>query len=207
MKQCQECEQEVNSTDKVCPNCGRKQENWFNKNKILTYFGVIILLGIIITALVIRSNGSNLIKKDIDVFRSDYYEIKITSIEEISQVGQLSPKRKPQEGYTYVVVNYQFINISGKPLSQYESPDFELIDKNKAKYAINFNGSYYYREEKSLDKFLDFDFNPGITYKSAYVFEVPNKQFEAGGWNLIVNERTARFGIFTNVGYVSLSLK
>jgi len=206
MKKCQECEQEVSSSDKVCPKCGREQGNWFNKYKILTYIGVIILLvGIISTALVIRSNSSNLIRNDIDVLRSDYYEIKITSIEEKSLVGKISPKRKPQEGYTYVVVNYQFINISGKPLSQYESPDFELIDKNKAKYAINFNGSYYYREEKSLDKFLDFDFNPGITYNSAYVFEVPKKQFEAGGWILIVNEKTARFGIFANVGYVNVN--
>lgn len=205
MKQCQECKQEVSSSDKLCPSCGREQKSWSNKNKIIIFIGVIILLGIISTALVIRSNGTNVIKTDIDVFKSDYYEIKITSIEEESQVGKLSPKRKPQEGYTYVVVNYQFINISGKPLSQYESPDFELIDKNKAKYAINFNGSYYYREEKNLDKFLDFDFNPGVTYKSAYVFEVPKKQFKAGGWNLIVNEKTARFGIFTNVGYVNVN--
>lgn len=205
MKQCQECKQEVSSTDKVCPNCGRDQKNWFNKNKILIFIGVIILLGIIGTDLVVKSNSTKLIKTDIDVFKSDYYEIKITTIEEKSQVGKLSPQRKPQEGYTYVVVNYQFKNISGKPLSQYESPDFELVDKNKAKYAINFNGSYNYREEKSLDKFLDFDFNPGTTYKSAYVFEVPKKQFEAGGWQLIVNERTARFGIFTNVGYVNIN--
>ena len=174
-------------------------------NKILTFFGVIIFLGIISTALVIRSNGTRVIKTDIDVFKSDYYEIKITSVEEKSQVGKLSPKRKPQAGYTYVIVNYQFINISGQPLSQYESPDFELIDKNKAKYAINFNGSYYYREEKNLDKFLDFDFNPGITYKSAYVFEVPKKQFTAGGCNLIVNEKTARFGIYTKLGSVSIN--
>jgi hypothetical protein len=205
MKQCQECKEEISSTDKVCPHCGRDQKYWFNKNKILTFLGVIIFLGIISSALVTRSNGTKVIKTDIDVFKSDYYEIKITSIEEKSQVGKLSPKRKPQEGYTYVVVNYQFINISGKPLSQYESPDFVLIDKNKAKYAINFNGSYYYREEKSLDKFLDFDFNPGITYTSAYVFEIPEKQFKAGGWNLIVNEKTARFGIFTNVGYVNIN--
>jgi hypothetical protein len=198
MNECQECKQGVSSTDQVCPNCGKDQKNWFNKNKILTFFGVIILLGIISTALVIRNNGTN-------VFKSDYYEIKITSIEEKAQVGKLSPKRKPQEGYTYVVVNYQFKNISGKPLSQYESPDFELIDKYSAKYAINFNGSYYYREEKNLDKYLDFDFNPDVTYKSAYVFEVPQKQFEAGGWKLMVNERTARFGIFTNVGYVNVN--
>ena len=204
MKQCQDCKQEVSTADRVCPSCGKEQKSWFNKNKIIIFIGV-VLLGIITTALVVRSNGTNVIKTDIDVFKSDYYEIKITSIEGESQVGKQSPKRKPQEGYTYVVVNYQFTNISGKPLAQYESPDFELIDNNKSKYAINFNGTYYYREEKNLDKFLDFDFNPGVTYKSAYVFEVPKKQFKAGGWDLIVKEKTARFGIYTDVGCVNLN--
>ena len=127
-----------------------------------TFISVIIFLGLIVTAVVIKNSGTNVIKTDINAFKSECYEIKITSIEEKSQVGKMSSGRKPQDGFTYVVVNYQFANISGKTLSQYESPDFELLDKNKAKYTINFNGSYYYREEKSMDKYLAFDFNPGV---------------------------------------------
>ena len=205
MKQRRECKQEVNSTGEACPNYGSYQRNWFINHKILTFIGVVVLLGLIVTVVIIKNSGTDVIKTDINAFKSDYYEIKITSIEEKAQVGKIFAERKPQEGYTYVVVNYQFINISGKPLSQYESPDFELLDKNKVKYTINFNGSYYFREEKRMDKYLAFDFKPGVTYKSAYVFEVPQKQFKEGGWTLLVKERTDRFGIYTNVGFVDIN--
>ena len=67
MKPCKECKQEISSSAKKCPNCGKDQRNWFMKHKILTFIGAIILLGIIGSAMnggkdntaTVNSGGSN----------------------------------------------------------------------------------------------------------------------------------------------------
>lgn len=51
MKPCKECKQEISSSAKKCPSCGKDQRNWFMKHKILSFIGGIILLGIIASAL------------------------------------------------------------------------------------------------------------------------------------------------------------
>ena len=51
MKPCKECKQEISSSAKKCPSCGKDQRNWFMKHKILSFIGAIILLGIIGSAL------------------------------------------------------------------------------------------------------------------------------------------------------------
>lgn len=51
MKPCKECKQEISSSAKKCPSCGKDQRNWFMKHKILSFIGAVILLGIIGSAL------------------------------------------------------------------------------------------------------------------------------------------------------------
>lgn len=47
MKPCKECKQEISSSAKKCPNCGKDLRNWFMKHKILTFIGAMIIIGMI----------------------------------------------------------------------------------------------------------------------------------------------------------------
>lgn len=47
MKQCKECKQEISSSAKQCPNCGKDQRNWFMRHKFLTVLSAIVVIGII----------------------------------------------------------------------------------------------------------------------------------------------------------------
>lgn len=44
---CKECQKEMSSDVKKCPNCGKDKRNWFMRHKVITFIGIFILLGII----------------------------------------------------------------------------------------------------------------------------------------------------------------
>ena len=47
MKKCKYCQSEIDQKAKVCPKCGKKQGNFFQKHPVLTVFLVLILFGMI----------------------------------------------------------------------------------------------------------------------------------------------------------------
>ena len=48
MKKCKECGEEVSSSAKSCPKCGKDQRNFFKKHPVLSVIGVLVVLGIIL---------------------------------------------------------------------------------------------------------------------------------------------------------------
>ena len=47
MKTCKECKQEISSSAKKCPNCGKDQRNWFMRHKFLSFIAAIVIIFII----------------------------------------------------------------------------------------------------------------------------------------------------------------
>lgn len=47
MRPCKECNQEISSSAKKCPHCGKDQRNFFMRHKIITILGVFIILGML----------------------------------------------------------------------------------------------------------------------------------------------------------------
>lgn len=217
MKACKECKQEISSSAKKCPNCGKDQRNWFMKHKILTFIGAVIILAAIGAAAggnkdnntatvnsgadkgnntAAVSSGANsgssaktsneVVAKVGDVIKTDKFEITITSIEEKAEVGGEFINSKPSEGGTYVVVNWQYKNISDKPIGSFSMPSINVLDKNKTKYDSDIGATSSYATEKKLDTKILSDLNPGITVKDAKVFEIAKEQYKTGGWRLLI---------------------
>lgn len=57
-KLCKKCMQEMSSSSKKCPNCGKDQRNWFMRHKILTFLGIIVIIGVIGAANGGKSNNT-----------------------------------------------------------------------------------------------------------------------------------------------------
>ena len=58
MKQCKECKQEISSSAKKCPNCGKDQRNWFMRHKFLSFIGLIVLI-VVISVSVNKNKGND----------------------------------------------------------------------------------------------------------------------------------------------------
>jgi hypothetical protein len=208
MNICKECKKEISSKAKKCPHCGVDTRNWFMRHKFLSFLGAIVIIVIIsvsagggkkdTTASV--SNGSNaqkagseVVAKVGDVIKTDKFEITITSIEEKSKVGSEFISAKPSDGGTYIAINWQYKNISDKPIGSFSTPSIELLDKNKTKYDSDINASSSYATEVKLDSKILSDLNPGITVKDAKVFEISKEQYKAGGWRLDIKSDKEAF--------------
>jgi hypothetical protein len=198
MKPCKECKQEISSSAKKCPNCGKDQRNWFMKHKILSFIGAIVLLIIISvaanggkdnTATVSNGDNSQKASNEVvanvgDVIKTDKFEITITKIEEKPKVGGEFINSEPSDGGTYVVVDWQYKNITDKPIGSFSMPSVNLLDKNSTKYDADIGATSSYATETKLDTKILSDLNPGITVKDAEVFEVSKELYTAGGWRL-----------------------
>ena len=122
-----------------------------------------------------------------DVIKTDKFEITINSIEQKSQVGDEYIQKTPSEGGVYVAVQWQYKNISDKPIGSFSVPRINLLDKNKTKYSTDIDASGTFATEVNPDEKIVSDLNPGITVKSADVFEVSKDSFNQSGWKLLIN--------------------
>lgn len=74
MKKCKECGEEVSSSAKVCPKCGKDQRNFFMKHKVITFILAIVILGAIgstmgdnntqQTSVTTSNNGNNTVQSN-----------------------------------------------------------------------------------------------------------------------------------------------
>ena len=210
MKQCKECGNEVSSKAKKCPSCGLDQRNWFMRHKIMTFFGVVILLGIIGS---LGSGGSdeptvatsgyvendakvtsgevNEPKRPIanvgDVITTDKFEITVNNIEVRDHVGNNMFGSEASEGGTYVAVQWKYKNITDEPVGSFSTPSIKLVNEKDVKYDADIGASASYATELDLNSKVFSDLNPGITVKDAQVFEISKELLEGGNWAILVD--------------------
>lgn len=199
MKTCKDCGKEISSSAKKCPNCGVDPRSWFVRHKIMTFIGAIIIISIMGSAFGGDKDknkpatvGSGAVSNEViakvgDVVKTGQYEITVTSITERPQVGKDYFKSNPAEGGTYIAVNWQFKNISDKPITAFALVSMRLMDKNGTKYDADIGASSSYATELNLDRKVLSDLNPGITVKDAQVFEISKEQYKTGGYRLFIH--------------------
>lgn len=200
LKKCKECGNELSSKVKKCPKCGIDQRNWFTKHKIISSFIILIILGVFgelvnneDKSTQTTATNSSLQKKEQldfkvgDVIKTDNFEITVTSIEEKSKVGSEYFQKSPSDGGTYVTVQWQYKNITDKPIGAFSFPNLSLLDRNEIKYTSDIEASGYFATEVEIDEKVLSDLNPDITVKGANVFEVSKDSFKQGGWKLLID--------------------
>lgn len=194
LKSCKECNEEISSSTKKCPKCGKDQRNFFMKHKALTIIGAIVIIGVLGSVFGGNDNadvsaGNNTISEANvgDVITTDKYEIVITDIQERNSVGNEYFKSSASEGGKYVVVSWRYKNISNEPISSFSTPTVVLVDGNGVTYKSDIDASGNYATEVNLDRKVFSDLNPGITVNDANVFEVSKEQYDVGGWKVKVD--------------------
>ena len=111
-----------------------------------------------------------------DSVNTNQFEFRITDAYVLDNLGE--EKRVP-EGAVYVVIEYEYKNISQNPISSLDLPVVWLVDGNGASYSQDADAKWYfdvYRDSKVIS-----DLNPGIKTKDAGIFEVSVDVLNMGG--------------------------
>ena len=130
-----------------------------------------------------------------DVIAAKNMEITITSVTQKNSVGGQYFNEAPSEGATLVVVQWQYKNISDKPLKSYSFPSIKLTDQNGTEYRSDIGKTSTYATEIKLDRKLFSDLNPGITVKDAEVFEISKETYSKGGWKVRINADSQTYSV------------
>lgn len=133
-----------------------------------------------------------------DAITSKSLELTVTSVAERNSVGGQYFKEGPSEGGTLVAVQWQYKNISDKPIGMFSQPSIKLVDANGVEYSNDSGKSSSYATEVDLDRKILSDLNPGITVKDASVFEVSKEAYSKGGWYVEVRADGNRYKVAAN---------
>ncbi len=102
-----------------------------------------------------------------DTVNTNQFEFTITDAYVLDDLGE---EKKVPEGAVYVVIEYEYKNISQNPIGSLDLPVVWLVDGNGASYSQDADAKWYldvYRDSKVIS-----DLNPGIKTKDAGIFEV-----------------------------------
>ena len=122
-----------------------------------------------------------------DTLTSNLYDFRITKVTTKNRVGSQYFSTTPSEGGIYVCIEYEYKNVSDAPISMWDNPRVNLIDKKNNKYSKDISASSYYATEYDIDSKILSDLNPGITVKDADVYEISKESWEKGGWTIKVD--------------------
>jgi hypothetical protein len=201
---CKTCGKEIAKGVKKCPHCGKDQRSFFGRHKILSFIGVLILFGIIGSALGGGEEASNegssaatasapvkeqKIYKVGEAVPADKVEITVTKFEEKEQVGNEYINKSVSEGGTFAAIQYKIKNTSKKPVGMFDYPSVRLVDEEGTEYDSDIDASSNYAIETNVDNAkIASDLNPGITVTDTKVFEISKQSFDAGSWFIKIGD-------------------
>lgn len=114
-------------------------------------------------------------------------DITVLTAKKRGRLGNEFFSSSPSEGAVYVAVTWQYKNTSSQPLGMFERPSMELKDANGVTYSPDLGASGSYATEVDFDEKVMSDLNPGITVKTADVFEVSSELIQNPGWRIVIN--------------------
>lgn len=133
-------------------------------------------------------------KKQVDLpkvgqmVKTDKFEITLTKLLEKSSVGGEYFAQKASEGATFVIVEFKYKNISGKPISSFSLPhNLKLVGSDGIKYESDTGASGTYATETNNNAKIMSDLNPGITSNNSMVFEISKDSWKQPGWSLLID--------------------
>ncbi len=187
---CKTCNEDMAANAKVCPKCGAKNKKPFYKKWWVWVIAVVVLIAIFSGGDEASKTGENNVQTMYavnDIITTDKFEITVTEIKTAKQVGSEFFEATPSEGGIYVIVNWEYKNISDAPVSAFSTPMLKLVDKNNVKYDSDLDATSSYATEINLDSKVLSDLNPGIKVKDAEVFEISEESYNAGGFSVKVD--------------------
>lgn len=188
---CKECGQEMSKKAEKCPNCGapgKKRTSGF------TWFMTVIVVLVMFVMLAPddnsnpATNGNSYYPIKIgEPFKTDKFIITVSKIATRNSVGSGFFAVNSSEGGMFVTVEWNYKNISKRPISSFNTPTMSLISPDGAEYTADIDATSSFATELNLDSKILSDLNPGIKVRNAKVFEVSKTNFVPKEWVLRIH--------------------
>jgi hypothetical protein len=134
-----------------------------------------------------------------DFFQTPTFRIQIQSAQTRSSVGNPPFDSQPAEGGTYIAIQWNYKNISQKPVNIFRRPRIYLKAPDRTKYNPDLGASSSYATEQDINTKVLSDLNPGIRVSDADVFEVSRQMFNPSTWKILVRDKDQN----VEVGFVT----
>ncbi|GJL65063.1 MAG: hypothetical protein NPIRA05_00340 [Nitrospirales bacterium] len=92
-----------------------------------------------------------------------------------------------QPGALFVVVAYEYTNISDGPISSFNAPIVKLVSPSGTEYKPDSGATGSEKMAREIEENFLSDLNPMITYRSLEVFEVSEQLYNQPGWVIKVD--------------------
>ena len=212
MIQCKDCKTEISSDAKSCPKCGapvKKQSLFWRIMKILFVLSLMVRCTKAVfgpdepSPSSTASQNSNVNEagkpqsassssknaspiKFGDTITTPKFKMIVSKEGLRSSVGGSFLEEKAAEGAVYVTIEWEYTNISGKPISAFRLPSLHLKDPAGNKYDQDIGASSSFATELDLNTKVLSDLNPGIKSRAANVFEVAEVNLAKSGWQILI---------------------
>lgn len=111
-----------------------------------------------------------------ETVQTDKFEFIVKNAYVLDDLGET---KKIPEGAVYIVIEYEYKNISGQPIDSWDLPTIKLQDGNGAVYNQDADADWYFSQYS--DAKIISDMNPGIKAKDSDIFEVAIDVLNQGG--------------------------
>lgn len=133
-----------------------------------------------------KDSASKAIDKNKDPLSTARFKYEILKTYETIILGSNQfTETKANDNASFIVVEYSYKNISGKPVGAFRKPEIYLKDNNGQKYKADSHATSTYQLDQKIDLKLFSDVNPGVTVKTASVFEI-GRDTAKTGWTVAI---------------------
>lgn len=122
-----------------------------------------------------------------DIFKTEKYEMQVAQAATRQSVGDSMFGSTASDGAIYVTVEFNYKNISQKPISSFSKPEIKLKAPDGTTYEPDIEASSSFATELNSDEKLFSDLNPGVKVKGGDVFEVSSELFNPVTWKIFVD--------------------
>ena len=100
-----------------------------------------------------------------------------------------------QPGALFIVVEYEYTNISDGPIGSFNAPAVELVSPSGIEYKSDTGATAAEKQAREIEENFLSDLNPLITYRSLAVFEIAEQLYQEPDWEIKVKLDRGEFHV------------
>lgn len=121
-----------------------------------------------------------------DTVNNGTFEFQIESVEVVQELTSTFSRLRPADDAVYIVVVWNFRNVSAEPVSASDQPRLKLLDGAEVEYAADVEASSTAALATGISRKYVSNINPNIRVRDVDVFEVSKSLFSLSDWRILV---------------------